>query len=444
MAVTLEPVRQEERIQSLDVLRGFSLLGILLLNIASFGLPFAAYMNPTVAGGETGVNYAVWLIAMTLWDGKMRCIFSMLFGTSAIILLERAERRGAGIEAADIYYRRTMWLILIGLLHAHLIWYGDILYPYGVVGLLLFPLRKLSAKALIITGTVIIALHSLQSAGAAFGIQEMSDKAAAAQKREAAGATLTKEEKKSTEAWKQIASMFAPERAEVNEEIQTHRGGWVGNLALRSANAAMLEFTMFFQFMFLDVLGMLIMGMGLAKAGVFDASRSKGFYGKLIAAGLLIGVPLNYWAASQWAASGYRIPEYFAYIGTTADPGRWLVAAAYVGMIMIACQLKWQWLTQPLASVGRMALSNYLLTSILLTLFFNGYGLGMFAKLQRAELLLVVLAMWILNIVFSTLWLRHYRYGPAEWAWRSLTYWQRQPMRRGEPPASESLTAEPA
>ena len=130
----IEPVRQAERIASVDALRGFSLLGILLLNIASFGLPFAAYMNPTVHGGSTGPDLNVWLIATTFFDGKFRCIFSMLFGAGAIILLDRAERRGAGIEAADIYYRRTMWLIVFGLLHAHLIWSGDILYGYGVVG----------------------------------------------------------------------------------------------------------------------------------------------------------------------------------------------------------------------------------------------------------------------------------------------------------------------
>ena len=153
------------RIDSIDALRGFSLLGILLLNIVSFGLPFAAYMNPSVAGGVEGLNLATWLTAMTLWDGKMRCIFSMLFGASAWLLVSRAEQRGDGIQAADVYYRRTMWLIVIGLLHAHLIWAGDILYGYGVIGLLLFPLRNLKPKTLIITGLVLIALHSLQGIG---------------------------------------------------------------------------------------------------------------------------------------------------------------------------------------------------------------------------------------------------------------------------------------
>lgn len=437
------PVAHEERVHSVDALRGFSLLGILLLNIVSFGLPFAAYMNPTAAGGADGINFATWLTAMTLWDGKMRCIFSMLFGTGAIILLERAERRGAGIFAADIYYRRTMWLILFGLLHAHLIWMGDILYAYGVVGLLLFPFRRMSAKGLITLGVIIIAVHSLQNVGGAFGIGEMQKEVAAARKQEAAGKKLTPEQKKTVEGLTQLEEMFMPSREQIAKEIKTHRGGWVENLVLRSSEAAAFEFTMFFQFMFLDVLGMLILGMGLAKAGVFDASRSTAFYLKLIAAGVLIGVPLNYWAASEWAKSGFSIPAYLGYVGGTTDAGRFLVAGAYIGFIMIACQRGWLWITLPLAKVGRMALSNYLLTSILCTLFFNGYGLGMYAKLQRVELYLVVLGMWIINIVWSTLWLRKYRYGPAEWAWRSLTYWRRQPMLRSAPAEWPVMETEP-
>jgi uncharacterized protein len=178
----------------------------------------------------------------------------MLFGAGAFILLDRAERRGAGIEAADIYYRRTLWLILIGLLHAHLIWYGDILYPYAVCGLLLFPFRKLSAKALIITGAVIILLHSLQGLGAGYGIAELRDKAVAAAKAPAP----TSEQQKTIQEWKQLAEMFEPAKADVEKEIQAHRSGWVDNLAHRSPLAAMMEFTMFFQFMFLDVLAMLI------------------------------------------------------------------------------------------------------------------------------------------------------------------------------------------
>lgn len=420
------PVRQEDRIASMDVVRGFALLGILLLNIVSFGLPFAAYMNPTIYGEHTAVDRTVWVIAQTLFDGKFRCLFSLLFGAGTVLLLERAERRGAGIAAADIYYRRTMWLILFGLLHAHLIWYGDILYSYGVVGLLLFPLRNLSAKALLIAGGVLMLIHSLNGAGAGIGIGELQTKA-----REAAAAPAPDAaQRKALTEWKAVEEMFAPSAEEVEREVQIHRSGWLANLPLRSANAVVLEFTMFFQFFFLDVLSMLVLGMGLAKAGVFDGSRSAGFYLVMALVGFVIGVPLNYWATRAWEASGFAIPEYFLYIGSTADLGRLAVCLGYAGLCVLAVKRGWRILVFPFAAVGRTALSNYLLTSILCTWFFNGYGFGYFGKLSRADLYWVVLAVWTINLTLSPLWLRAFHYGPAEWIWRSLTHWEKQPFRR--------------
>lgn len=429
--VHVTPVRPADRIESIDVLRGFSLLGILLLNIYSFALPSAAYMNPAAYGGAGGVNLTYWLVHMTFFDGKMRAIFSMLFGTGALILTSRAEARGAGIETADIYYRRTMWLIAFGLFHAHLIWYGDILYAYGVVGLLMFPLRKASAKALIVTAGIIITLHSLQGVGGMFAMREMKTNAEQHDKAVASGAKPTDEQKSASREWTTLQEFFNPSKEEIEKEIKKHRGGWVENLKLRAGQSAQFQFSMFFQFMFLDVLGMLILGMGLAKAGVFDASRSYRFYASLAAAGLLIGAPLHYWAASKWAAANFAVPEYMGYIATTADAGRFLVAGAYIGLVMIVCKTR---ILGPirflLAAVGRTALSNYLLTSIVLTFVFNGYGLGLFARYERHQLIWFVLAMWAVNLLWSPLWLRYYRYGPAEWAWRSLTYWQRQPMKR--------------
>ncbi len=444
--IRVSPVRAEDRIESIDVLRGFSLLGILLLNINAFALPFGAYMNPAVFGGATGSNLTSWLVHMALFDGKMRAIFSMLFGTSAFILTSRAEARGAGIEAADIYYRRTMWLIAIGLIHAHLIWYGDILYAYGVVGLLIFPLRKASAKALIITAAVIISLHSMQGIGGMFAIREMQTNAEQHDKVVAAGGKPTDEQKAASKEWSALKEMFQPAKEDVEKEIQKHGGGWVENLKLRTGQAAQFQFVMFFQFIFLDVLGMLVLGMGLAKAGVFDASRSYRFYSMLVAAGFLIGAPLHYWAASRWASSGFAVPEFMGYIASTADPGRFLVAGAYIGLVMIICKAGvLGWLRFLLAAVGRTALSNYLLTSIVLTFVFNGYGLGLFAQYERAQLIWFVLGMWVVNLVWSPIWLKYYRYGPAEWAWRSLTYWKRQPLAREESsaPAPHFPTPDP-
>ena len=270
-----------DRIKSLDALRGFSLLGILLLNIVSFGLPFSAYMNPAVYGGATGLNLATWFVAMTLWDGKMRAIFSLLFAASADLLLTRVS--------AAIYYRRSAWLILIGLLHAHLIWSGDILYPYGVIGLLLYPLRRFSARQLIILGVVIIVAHSAWNFSGSLAMRDL--------------------EKTGGPEWDQVRDFFAPTPASVNEEIRIHRGGYVDNLYPRSRESLRFEFPMFFQFLFLDVLGMFVLGLGLARAGVFNASRSVRFYTVISIVGFALGLPLNYWAATQWANSGFNIPQ---------------------------------------------------------------------------------------------------------------------------------------
>ena len=150
------PVTNRERIVSIDTLRGVALLGILLMNIVVFGLPENAYDDPTIAGGHTGLNLAFWYANQIFFEGKMRTLFSMLFGAGVVLLTLRAEERGGGLRARGIYYRRTLWLVVFGLLHAYFIWMGDILYYYGVVGLMLFPLRKLRPAALLAAGALLL------------------------------------------------------------------------------------------------------------------------------------------------------------------------------------------------------------------------------------------------------------------------------------------------
>lgn len=152
------PVTRQERINSLDVLRGFALMGILLMNITSFGLPGWAYdvplgtMLPVFSGPHAKANTAAWMLRWIFAEGKMRALFSMLFGAGAVLLTDRAERRGGGDKVADIFLRRNMWLVLLGALHGYLIWNGDILFWYGLTGLLfLYPMRKLAPRTLMKT-----------------------------------------------------------------------------------------------------------------------------------------------------------------------------------------------------------------------------------------------------------------------------------------------------
>jgi uncharacterized protein len=439
------PVRAEERISSVDVLRGFSLLGILLMNIVSFGLPFAAYTDPSAYGGADGANLAFWQTNQVLFEGKMRAIFSMLFGASVIILTSRAEQRGAGIELADIYYRRTLWLIAFGVVHGYLIWYGDILFAYGVVGLALFPFRKLSGRALVIIGALILLFHSLQGIGGMFHFRDLQKKAAEISALEAAGKPLTDEQKTAKEDWEKMHKMFKPDQKTIDKEIAAVRGGYISNLTHRAPVTASLQSDIFYQFMLWDVAGMLILGMGLMKLGVFDASRGYRFYTLMVAFGYGVGIPLNWIMSSLWIKSGFDFVAMFGYVLAPSDLGRFSVAAGHIAVIMLLAKSgAFSWLTKPLANVGRMALSNYLLTSILCTTLFYGYGFGMFAKLQRAQLLYILVAVWAINLMFSAVWLKFYRFGPVEWLWRSLTYCKKQPMRLTPPPPPAEDRAEPA
>ncbi len=153
---TLQPVTRAERISSMDVLRGFSLMGILVMNITDFAYGFANYsfplstVKPVFDGPHWQINTAVWFMRWIFAEGKMRALFSMLFGAGVILLTERALARGAGIRAADIYTRRNMWLVVFGILHGYLIWSGDILFYYGLAALLfLFPFRNVRVRRLI-------------------------------------------------------------------------------------------------------------------------------------------------------------------------------------------------------------------------------------------------------------------------------------------------------
>src|SRR5215831_14705864 len=190
---SVAPITPAERINSLDTLRGFALLGILPANVLVFGMHLAAGNDPTVTGGATGLNLAAWALFRILVEGKMRCLFSMVFGASVILLTSRAEEHSGATAAADVYYRRNLWLLLIGLAHAFLLFWGDILYPYALCALILFPFRKVSAKKLLIIGGLFIALRTGWTAVQSFHQVERRNLAAAADAAERAGRKPTEQ-----------------------------------------------------------------------------------------------------------------------------------------------------------------------------------------------------------------------------------------------------------
>jgi uncharacterized protein len=424
------PVARSERISSVDVLRGVALLGILLMNIQSFGSPGAADDNPRLGkGGDNPANVTCWMVNQVLFEGKMRTIFSMLFGAGVIILTSRAEKRGAQAEIADIYYRRTIWLLVFGLVHAYFLWDGDILFYYGAVGLLLFPLRKLRPIFLITGGLLLLAVVVPKAFLAAAEAEETRRKGEEAEIAAKAGEKLTKEQQAAKDAFAEQRKRPEPDDKEIQEEIADHRGGYWTLFPRRARAVAQAESTEFYQTTFYDVAGMMLIGMGLMKLGVFSASRSTRFYRYLTLLGYGIGVPLNLAVGIYAVRNAFNQSEFDGLWMIAYHPGRLSVALGHIGLLMLICKAGYfPAVTSRLAAVGQMALSNYFLQTVVCCLFFNGYGWGWFGYLQRYELLYVVFAVWAIQLLLSSLWLRFFQFGPMEWLWRSLTYWRLQPM----------------
>ena len=441
---TVAPISRADRIASIDVLRGFALLGILLMNIQDFGLPGAAYWNPTLWGGGDGANLGYWYINQILFEGKMRTIFSMLFGAGFLVLASRAAERGpeARADLADIYYRRTWWLMLFGFLHAIFIWWGDILFPYAVCGLLLYILRNLSARTLILTGVLLLIPAIPRTYFEAQEFQEIRQKGETALKAEKDGKKLTKEQEDAKKKWEEKKKDRLPNKKKIEKNVNDHRTGYWHFFKIRSEEVLKNLPQGIFQWIPWDCGSMMLIGMGLFKLGVFTGGLSVSQYMRLGLIAYGLGIPVLAYAAWVVIQQKWDPLAPFWWGWCIYDYGRLTVALGHISVIMIFCKKEWlTFLTRRLAAVGQTALSNYLLTSILMTFFFNGYGLGRFGHLQRHQLLYVVAGMWTINLVISPIWLRYYRFGPMEWVWRSLTYWRKQPMWliQPEPPAQPPL-----
>jgi uncharacterized protein len=424
------PVTGLERISSIDILRGVAVLGILLMNINSFGLPEGADDNPTRASGANAVDQVFWFVNQVLFEGKMRAIFSMLFGAGVIILTSRIEKR-AHAGAADIYYRRTLWLIGMGLAHALFLWNGDILYVYGTAGLILYPFRRWPSAALIAAGVVLLASNSVRARLEDQQIETVRAQAAEADAAEANGAKLTAEQQQAQEDWADKRKELEPTQSDIDKDIATHRDSYAKLFRERFKDLMLSRPGHPSGGDFADAAGMMFIGMGLMKLGVFAASRSRPFYRIMMTLGYGIGIPLNAYVGVRVMASSFSPIDHYLLQHASYDLGRLSVALGHIGLVMLLCQRQWApRLQKCLAYVGRMALTNYLLQSLICTIIFDGWGFGLFARLGRGQLLIVVLGVWAFELALSPIWFRFFRFGPVEWAWRSLTYWQRQPFLR--------------
>lgn len=427
----MDTVEPSPRILTLDIVRGIAVMGILAMNIVAFGLPFQAYMNPAALGPPNTPDTISWAFSFIFIDGKMRGLFSFLFGAGILLVVQRAQ--AAGQSPAWTHYRRMAWLLVFGLLHFYLIWFGDILTGYALIGMVAFLFRDLSVRALIAWGSGLLLVQFLITAGMAIGIAFWAQAAAAP----GADPDMVRQ-------WREMERSFgALTGPQLDRNLALFRGGWLDIVRHRMTEQGSKPFTGLFAFGW-ETLAYMVLGMAALKSGFLRGDWSDGAYRRTLLIGYGIGIPAYALLAWAYHRSGFAIPMTFALAMAATVPFRPLMIAATAALVILLTRRGGK-LVERIAAAGRAAFTNYLGTSILLTTLFYGYGLGLYGTLARAQLWLVVIAMWALMLAWSKPWLDRFQYGPFEWLWRTLARWEVQPLRRPLPAwmRPSNMTAHP-
>lgn len=409
-STVLTPIAASERIEAMDVLRGFALLGILLMNIEAFVGPMVASLSgldPTLTGADRIVDAAISILV----QGKFYLLFSLLFGMGFGVMMQRAAMHGHAFAA--LYLRRTLALLAIGLIHLLLIWSGDILTVYALIAIpLLVVFRQVPTGQLPYWALGLYALTLLMVAGfSAMGVLAQFDPAAAA---------MVQDELQKQAA--QMARLMADERAAYGS------GSYAQAVAQRMADAAVM--VPYILLLGGQILAMFVLGAWFVRSGAIAQPQ---VWPRLYAALRWVALPvglclmlLSFWMVPTMAFDRLDLTSTIATVlMLIAAP---LMSLGYLAWILRALNAGARWLRW-LAPAGRMALTNYLGQSLVCTLVFYGYGLGYFEQLPRAWQVPFVFALFALQVVFSRWWLARYRYGPAEWVWRAVTYLRVPAMR---------------
>jgi uncharacterized protein len=427
------PVKLDQRLPTLDILRGVALLGILMLNIEVFAgseglvdIP-VGLAKPAFVGWHAHLDWSIVILKWLFWEGRMRDMFSMLFGAGVVLLTERIEQRAGPGKAVGVYYRRNLWLLFFGLIHGLVLWFGDILVNYSMMALLfLYPLRRLSARTLIVLGMVVWLLAGTATRIRSAHVIEILHKDAQLTAAKAAGQNASPA---------QQALLAASQKeqearvAALKDDIRKGQLGFFDGWQDRIDEVRNFLWSVLSSFRFVEWLGAMITGMGFYKAGFLTNRRRVREYVVVAIAGYAVALPLTliglwhvYHAGFTVAADArwMRIPY------TTELCAGTLANTSFLLLLIRSGRLKAVF--KPLAAIGRTAFSNYILTTIICQTIFAWGPWKLFGQLEFYQWYFVVAGVWTFNLVFSSIWLRFFAFGPLEWLWRSLTYWKRQPL----------------
>ncbi|HUS02895.1 MAG TPA: DUF418 domain-containing protein [Chitinophagaceae bacterium] len=453
-----KPVSYSTRILSLDVLRGIAVLAALMVSIWVFG-GFSSQQQKQLLLQSHGWNHRLYVAVELLFNGKMRAIIAIVFGASMLLFLHK-DRTGKE-PASDLFINRQLWLIIFGLINAFIfLWTQDILFHLGIMGLLLFPFIRLSNRGLLIAAILTTLIYcgknywnysdhkkaySKNIKLTALENKFKTDSIAKAKKGLIAKKdTLTKLQKQDKGEWEGILSSIKPDVKRddaTNKEMRNTSYGKVWNYLVPNIQQREAQWT--YVAGIWDFACMIFLGMLLYRIGFFNNGFSRNKYLLLgllcLTGGILFGIyRLHY----QHVA----LEDYLKYIKYKALPfnfffplERALMALAYTSFVMACLSagiLRYIW--KAFAAAGKLALTNYLLQSIICTVFFYGYGMGYYGMLKQWQLYFFALEVIIVQLAFSIIWLRYFEYGPAEWLLRRLSSskWFRDPIQK---PSSTGL-----
>ncbi|MEJ7560781.1 MAG: DUF418 domain-containing protein [Pedobacter sp.] len=429
-----KPVEQADRIVAVDTLRGVALLGILMMNIPYFAL---AENSDTYSSNFHNPSFWADFVVTVIFEGKMRALFSMIFGAGILLFIERKKKAGVGYKG--LYFSRMGWLVLFGLIHAHvLLFRGDILYSYGLIGMLAFLFRNLKAKYLV-WGVPIVAVIGFVTNTMFFQRMRharLEYNTGVALKKQ--HKPLSADQKAAVVNWQEMEKEFLPNETLVNEHTALMKGNY-SSVASYIRPLSWDSQTKYLPNSIGDILALMMLGMALYKWNFFSGGWTTKQYRKTALIGYGIGLPLvlisfyhSYLQASGNAAEiSFIENNTVPWWGMIYPFQRIFLVMAHASLILLLIRggvLKW--LTHRLSAVGQMAFSNYIMHTVICSLFFFGYGLNYFAELQYYKLFYLVAVIWLFQLIISPIWLKYFLFGPLEWLWRTLTYRRVQPMRR--------------
>ncbi|MEO5706555.1 MAG: DUF418 domain-containing protein [Alteraurantiacibacter sp.] len=419
LPTTATPVAEAERLVALDLIRGIAVLGILLANITGYAHPDLAYYWPgALPGGGNAGDRWVWLVQFVAVDGKLRALFTILFGAGLVLFVERLGDDG---RAVTLQVRRLAWLLLAGLLHYALLFSGDILFTYACAGLIALPFLRMDGQRALLLGVIWLVVAGLLQMQAYLTPMLVEAGKAAMPAQLAPSAYADFWTAKLAEAAQQARILGGDSLARLVRWRLVDQGHLLGQ---------------YFTWSFFETVPLLLLGMGFYRCGLFNASSQVMSQRRrwLAWAGLILGIGLTL-ATGLWVVSRNFPPllTMFVFFGATPLTNLPLVLGGTVLLARWASRIppagQRGWLADRLVLAGRMAFTNYVGTSLAMALVFQGWAGGLFGQMHRVELLLVVALGWAMMLGLSRLWLARFRYGPLEWVWRCLTYWRVFPNR---------------